>query len=163
MAASKPATIRVRQAVAFLGGAVALAVVVGGEPGDFYLTPLALGLAYLAAAALGGRDGGHWSTACVLVGWGLAVIFVNDGIVNTGSAPAYLAGAGLGGLVAAALERGGFGVDLAGVAAATAFAGLVLGLSGEAAVLEEAETYAAALAVLGAVNLVLAMRAPAAG
>ncbi|MBA3328183.1 MAG: hypothetical protein H0T43_07770 [Solirubrobacterales bacterium] len=158
--ASKPASVRVRQAGAFAAGAIALALL-AADPADFRRTPLLIGLAYLAAASLGGRRGGHWSTACVLIGWGLAVVLVGEGIIETGDAPAYLAGAGAGALVAAGLERAGFSADLLGVAAAMLLAGLLFGLSPDVAALEQGETYAAALAVVAVVNLALALRAGA--
>ena len=39
------------------------------------VTPLGIGLVYLLAAAVGGRRGGYWATATVLVGWGAAVVW----------------------------------------------------------------------------------------
>jgi hypothetical protein len=71
---AKPPDVRVNQAVMLLVGALFL-VVVAPEPTRFYWTPLTLGLAYLSAAIVGGRDGGHWATACALTGWGAAVAF----------------------------------------------------------------------------------------
>lgn len=129
-------------------------------PLGFAWTPLLLGAAYLAAALAGGRRGGHWSTACVLLGWGASVVIVTEygATLDVGVAPAYLAGAGLGALGAAGLERAGFGADLLGVAAATLVAGVTFALSGRVAVLEQASTFAAALAVLAAVNLALTLR-----
>ena len=50
------------------------ALVVGAAEDRFYLTPLGLGLIYLAAAVLGGRRGGYWATTVVLLGWGAAVL-----------------------------------------------------------------------------------------
>jgi hypothetical protein len=84
----------------------------------------------------------------------------NEGLIGLGAAPLYLAGAGLGGVVAAILERKGFSADLLGVAGTTALAGVVFGLAGDIELLVQAETYAAALAVVAAVNIALALRAP---
>lgn len=155
---AKPPAVRIRQALAFLAGAVVLAFVAAPDPGDFYRTPFTLGVVYLVAAMLGGRRGGHWSTACVLVGWGLGVIVSTQGVLDVGPAPAYLAGAGLGALAAAGLERAGFDTDLLGVAATIALAGVIFGLSADVNLLDQAETYAAAIALVGTANLALALR-----
>lgn len=158
--AAKPGRTRLIQAACFGVGAVALAVVVGGGTLSFLWTPAILGLTYLAAAIAGGRDGGHWSTACVLLGWGAGVLSASEGLVGLGAAPLYLAGAGLGGVVAAILERRGFSADLLGVAGTITLAGVVFGLAGDVELLVQAETYAAALAVVATVNIALALRAP---
>lgn len=60
--------IRIRQALLLLAGALALELLVAQGSLRFYWTPLILGIAYLAAAAAGGRRGSYWATACVLVG-----------------------------------------------------------------------------------------------
>ncbi|MGH2968251.1 MAG: hypothetical protein ACRDK0_04180, partial [Solirubrobacteraceae bacterium] len=73
--ASKAPDIRMNQAVLLLAGAVFLVVVVAPDDARFYWTPLILGVAYLGAAIAGGRDGGHWATACALTGWGSAALF----------------------------------------------------------------------------------------
>jgi len=72
--------MRLRQGLVLLLGAAVFAAVVGPEPDRFYLTPLGLGLAYLAAAAAGGRRGGYWATAIVLVAWGLAVFWMRESV-----------------------------------------------------------------------------------
>lgn len=159
-AAAKPSRVRTTQAVIFVVGAVALALLVGGGPLSFLWTPAVLGLTYLGAAAVGGRTGGHWSTACVLLGWGAGVLAADEGLLGLGAAPLYLAGAGIGGVAAAALERYGFGVDLLGVTGTIALAGIIFGLAGDVEPLGQAVTYAAALAVVAAVNLGLALRRP---
>jgi len=71
----RPPSLRLRQGCAMLGGALVFAVIVGPGPDRFYLTPLGIGLVYLLAAAVGGRRGGYWATATVLVGWGAAVVW----------------------------------------------------------------------------------------
>ena len=51
-------------------------LLVGTGGGDtFYWTPLGIGLVYLAASIAGGRNGGYWSGALVLCGWGAAVAY----------------------------------------------------------------------------------------
>lgn len=153
----KSGAIRLRQGVALIVGAVALYALVRG-PLDFFWTPLIIGLSYLVAALLGGRHGGHWPTALVLVGWGLAVLARQRGVVDVDTAGAYLVGAGLGALAAAAVDRAGFDADPMGVAATVVAAGLLLALTAQFSALASVETYAVALAVVGAINLLMALR-----
>jgi hypothetical protein len=115
-ATAKPQSTRLAQGVVFLAGALATYLLLADEPRLFYRVPITLGIVYLVAAAVGGRDGGHWSTACVLCGWGLAVVGLQDWNLDMNAASAYLAGAGLGALVAGGLERVGVSADLLGVA-----------------------------------------------
>lgn len=157
--AAKPPTVRLRQGLALLGGAVVVELLLGVGPLDFFWTPLLVGLAYLAAAALGGRANGHWATAVVLVAFGAVVVLLHE--VNTGiNLPAgYLLGAGLGGMGAAALAPRGFSVDALGVAGAIAAAGLFLFLVDDyPSVLGRAEAYAVLLALVGAANVAFAGR-----
>jgi len=88
--------------------------------------PLVIEIAYLAAAAAGGRRGSYWATACVLVGWGLAVVCVGAtkpaGIDPAG---AYLVGAGLGAVAGTILARRHFDVNPLGLGATAAAVGLV--------------------------------------
>lgn len=83
-AKAKPSRVRLLQGAIFMIGAVALAVLVGGGALSFSWTPALLGAIYLAAALAGGRDGGHWSTACVLLGWGTAVLLESEGVIARG-------------------------------------------------------------------------------
>lgn len=53
--AAKPSAVRLRQGLALIGGAGVIELLAGIGPLDFFWTPLLVGLAYLAAAALGGR------------------------------------------------------------------------------------------------------------
>ena len=148
---------RLLQGILLLAGALALILLVSTGALDFFWTPLILGLAYLAAAAAGGRKGGYWATACVLTGWGLAVVVIGEArpedIDVSGS---YLLGAGLGATVGALLARSGFGVSIVGLGATVAAAGLVLALTPAASdLLEEERTYALLLGVVGLVNVAL--------
>lgn len=154
--AAKPARVRRTQGALLLVGAVVIFLRLGDDPKRFQELPLALGLAYLAAAIAGGRGGGHWATATTLTGFGLAVLAVHEGWVDWGSAPTYLVGVGAGALVAAGLERRDFDATLGGVALTTVAAGLLFAYQGDVDALSDARTYAVALAVVGAVNLVLA-------
>ncbi len=158
--AAKSADVRLLQAGAFLLGALALEALVERGSTPFYWTPLIIGLSYLAAATVGGRTGGHWPTACVLVGWGAVVAWAGrtrpEGVDLAG---AYLAGGGAGVLVAGVLLRRGFNVDVVGLGAAAVGAGLVLALASRHDGLVEARTFAIALAVLALVNVALGLAA----
>lgn len=153
----KPGAIRLRQGIVLLVGAVALYVLVRG-PLDFFWTPFIIGLTYLAAALVGGRRGGHWPTALVLVGWGAAVLARQRGLVDVDTAGAYLVGAGLGALAAAMVDRAGFDADPMGVAATVVATGLLLALTARFELLARVETYAVALAAVGLVNVLMALR-----
>ncbi len=153
----RPPAIRLRQGLALLAGAVALMLLVEPEGSRFYLTPLGLGLAYLAAAALGGPRGGYWPTALVLTGWGLAVVLVREARPELDTAGLYLLGAGLGAVAAAVLARRGFSADPLGAAATVAAAGLVLALSPQADALVQTRTFAVALGLVGLVNVIWAL------
>lgn len=154
------AGIRVRQALLLLAGALALELLVAQGSLRFYWTPLILGLAYLAAAAAGGRGGSYWATACVLVGWGLAVVYL--GAVRPADvdpAGADLVGAGLGAVVGTLLARQRFDVSPLGLGATAAAAGFVLAISPRAPdLLYDARTFAVAVAIVGLINLALAVK-----
>ena len=156
---AKPPDVRVAQAITFLSGALALNVAVAPNDRRFYWTPLVVGLAYLAAAAVGGRRGGHWATACVLVGWGAAVVFAGAARPDLDIAGLYMAGAGLGAVAGLLLRRAGIDADPLGMAVAITAGGLILTFAAQApSVLEEARTYAALLVLVALVNLALAAR-----
>lgn len=147
--------LRIRQGIILLAGALALVLLVAGGTLDFFWTPLIIGLTYLAAAASGGRDGSYWATACVLTGWGLAVMFIGEAkpadVDLTGT---YLFGAGLGSVVGLLLARSGFEVSDMGLAATVAAAGLLLALSPAwPDVLDDARTFAALIGLVGLVNV----------
>ncbi len=155
----KPPGVRVAQAIMFLSGALALNVAVVPDDRRFYWTPLVVGLAYLAAAAAGGRRGGHWATACVLVGWGAAVVFAGAARPDVDIAGLYMVGAGLGAVGGLLSRRAGVEVDPLGLAVAITAGGLILTFAAQApSVLEEARTYAGLLALLAVANLALAAR-----
>jgi len=156
---AKTPQTRLLQASALLAGAVVLVAVVAPDGARFYWTPLIIGLAYLAAAAVGGRHGGHWASACALTGWGAAVVLAGAAKPDLDVAGLYLAGAGLGAVAGLALRRAGFGVDPLGIALTITAAGLVLAFTTKGqGVLDDARTYAAALALVAVVNVALAVR-----
>lgn len=151
--------IRIRQALLLLAGALALELLVAQGALQFYWTPLVLGIAYLAAASAGGRGGSYWATACVLVGWGLAVVYL--GAVkptDVDPAGAYLVGAGLGAVAGVLLARRRFDVSPLGLGATVAAAGLILAISPRAPdLLYDASTFALAVGFVGLVNIALAV------
>lgn len=156
-AGTKASSVRLRQAAIFAVGALGMLLFLGNAV-DFTWTPLALGVVYLVAAGAGGRTGGHWGSACVLIGWGIAVALDFQTTISYGPAPLYLAGVGLGGIAAALLARAGFSTDMFGVTATIALAGVFLGASDNVGVLLEGWTYAALLAIVAVVNLALGLR-----
>ncbi len=161
---AKPPLTRIGQAIALLGGALVFVVVIHPDGARFFWTPLVLGLAYLAAAAVGGRHGGHWATACVLTGWGCAVALAGAARPDLDIAGLYLAGAGLGALAGLLLARAGVAVSTLGLAGTIAGAGLLLALTTKVPeLLYDARTYAAALAAIALANLALAGRELLAG
>jgi hypothetical protein len=136
-----------------------MVIVVAPDPARFYWTPLTLGLAYLGAAVVGGRDGGHWATACALTGWGPAVVFAGAARPDLDIAGLYLVGAGLGMTAGLLLQRAGVTVDALGLAVTVLVAGLILALTTKATgVLDDARTYTAALGAVAVTNIALAVR-----
>jgi len=160
--ASKPGKVRLRQGLLLLAGGLALELLVAQGSLRFYWTPLILGLAYLAAAAAGGRTGGYWATACVLVGWGLSVVLIGETRPReVDVSGAYLLGAGAGAAVGALLARAKFEVGQLGLGVTVAAAGLILALSPRAPdVLYDARTYALALGAVGLFNVALGAARP---
>lgn len=156
---AKSTETRLIQAGAFLIGAVALYVLVEKGSTKFYFTPLIIGLSYLAAAVAGGRKGGHWPTAMVLVGWGAVVVWAGESRPDLDTSGLYLAGAGAGVLVAGILSRLGFVIDVIGLGGAALGAGLILAFSGKVDQFVEAKWFALVLAIVAAVNLALALAA----
>ncbi|UTI64326.1 hypothetical protein NBH00_23680 [Paraconexibacter antarcticus] len=146
---------RVFQGLVLTGGAATLAATAGADRIPFYWTPLILGVTYLLAATIDGPRGGYWATALGLTGWGLAVAYMGEiRPAEIDTAGAYLVGAGLAGVVAAALRTRGFLISETGLAATVALGGLTLALTPRAPdTLDDATTYAIALAFVGAGNL----------
>ena len=147
---------RLLQALAFALGAAALYVLIEKGSTKFYFTPLIIGLSYLAAAAVGGRNGGHWPTAMVLLGWGAVVVYAGESRPDLDTAGLYLAGGGAGVLLAGILIRLGFVIDVIGLGGAALAAGLILAFSGRVDQFVEAKWFALVLAIVAIVNLVLA-------
>jgi hypothetical protein len=155
---SKAPGVRLNQAILLLAGALFLVLVVAPDDGRFYWTPLTIGLAYLGAAIAGGRDGGHWATACALTGWGAAVVLAGAARPDLDVSGLYLTGAGLGAAAGLLLQRAGFSVNPMGLAVTIAVGGLALALTTQApGLLDDARTYAALIAAVAVVNVILAL------
>jgi hypothetical protein len=150
--------VRVNRAILLLAGAAFLLVMVAPDDDRFYWTPLVLGLSFLAAGAAGPRTSGPWAPACVLVGWGAAVVFVRLAEPDLDTSGVYLAGAGAGVLAGIELGRRGFASDHVTLASTLVIAGALLAVSTVADVFADARTYAALLGVLAVSQLVGAVR-----
>jgi len=146
---------RLRQGLVLLAGAIVFILVVGNGPNTFYSTPLGIGLVYLAAAVAGGKQGGYWATAVVLVGWGAAVFYVRNVQPDLDLAGLYLLGAGLGASVGILLARAGFAVDPLGLTGTVVIAGAILAFASRSPeVIGEARTYALVVGAIGLGNAV---------
>ncbi len=156
---TKSTETRLLQALAFALGAIALYLLVEQGKVKFYWTPLIIGLSYLGAAVVGGRQGGHWPTALVLVGWGGVVAWSARTSPELDTAGLYLAGGGLGVLVAGILLHAGFKIDVIGLGGSAAAAGLVLAFSGKVDYFVQGGFFAILLAIVAAVNVALALAA----
>lgn len=154
MTSGRTADLRVRQGAVLLVGSIVFVLVVGEGPDTFYWSPLGIGLVYLAASAVGGREGGYWAGALVLVGWGAAVVYAREAQPDVDIAGLYLAGAGLGATAAVAVQRLGVRADPLGATATVAISGAILALSGEWDALLEARSYGLFVGAVGLVNLV---------
>lgn len=155
--ADRPADQRLRQGAALLVGALVLALVLGDDPRRFYLVPIGLGAVYLAAALAGGPRGGYWATALVLLGWGAAVVLVQQADPDLDTAGLYLTGAGAGVLLGLLLARRGVEVDALGLAGTVVLAGLSLALSPQVGALTETRTFTLLVGLVGLVNVVMAL------
>lgn len=142
------------QGALLVAGAIVLAVTVGTDRLPFYWTPVTLGVTYLLAATVDGPRGGYWATAIGLTGWGLAVLYVGKvRPPDVDTSGAYLVGVGVAVAVAAALRNKGFLISDLGLGITIAGAGLTLALTPRVEALDDANTYAIALGLVGALNL----------
>lgn len=149
-------SLRLRQGVILLVGAIVIVLAIGSSATGFYWTPLALGLVYLAGALSGGAQGSYWATAVVLIGWGAAVVVVRQLNPNLDTSGLYLLGAGLGATAGMLLARRGFAVDPLGMTLTVAVGGAALALESRySSVLGDARFYALLLGAVGLVNVLL--------
>lgn len=146
-------TARRLRGLVLLAGGLAVVLLVGeGRPLPFLWLPLVTGLAYLAAAAVGGRDGALWGPALVVIGLGVGAVLTVDGPLDGQLfAPVVLTSVGAGALVATLLPRAGVPVPAPSVAAAVLLSGLFFLLSerGATEVFRSSLVYGALLAVWG--------------
>ncbi len=159
MSSGRSPALRLRQGFVLLAGAIVFSLVVGSGPDTFYWTPLGIGLVYLAAAVAGGRAGGYWSGALVLVGWGAAVAYARWARPDVDIAGLYLAGAGIGPSAAIAAQRFGVKTDAQGAALTVVVAGAILAFSDRLPQLTDARTYAVLVGAVGLVNIVWSLLA----
>lgn len=157
--AEKSTEIRIRQIVVFLAGAFALELLVNRGELRFYWTPLILGLTYLTAAAVGGRDGGHWSGGIALTGWGLAVVWAGaTRPVDVDIAGVYVVGVGAAFTIGALVAQRGWPVSTVSMGVTLVVAGLALALVDRVSELGDARTYVELLAVVVLGNVVAIAR-----
>jgi hypothetical protein len=102
---------------------VSLAVAPVG-PLPFYVTPLILGLTYLAAAVLGGRQATLWAPGFIITFWGLGVVLVFSHTLTTDFPAVAVTALGAGATVAALLGRVGVRVDPLAIALSILLAGV---------------------------------------
>jgi len=155
--------LRLRQGFVLLVGAIVFSLVVGSGPDTFYWTPLGIGLVYLASAVAGGRAGGYWAGALVLVGWGAAVAYAREARPDVDIAGLYLAGAGIGACLAILAQRLGVKADALGAALTVVVAGTILAFADAVPELTDATTYALLVGAVGLVNIAWALLADRAG
>lgn len=158
----KPVDVRVRQIVCFLAGALAMELLVDQGEVRFYWTPLILGLTYLAAAAVGGRHGGHWSGATTLTGFGLAVAYAgHEHPQNVDISGLYVLGAGLAFAIGAVAASRGWPISTVSMGVTLAIVGGLLAFSGQVDQFVDGRWYVyllAAVAVANALAAALALR-----
>ena len=146
-------TARRLRGLVLLAGGLAVVLLVGdGRPLSFLWLPLVTGLAYLAAAAVGGRDGALWGPALVVLGLGVGAVLTVDGPFGGALfAPVVLTCVGAGALVATLLPRAGVPVPAPSVAAAVLLSGIFFLLSerGPTEVFRSPLVYGALLAAWG--------------
>jgi hypothetical protein len=154
----RPPAVLANEAILLLAGAAFLTVMVAPDSDRFYWTPFAAGVSLVAAGAVAGRASGYWAPACVLAGWGAAVVFVRLAEPNLDTSGVYLAGAGAGAVAAVELGRRGYAVDNTAIGATIVIAGVLLAITTQGGLLTDAHTYAALLAVLAVAQFVKAIR-----
>lgn len=60
---------------------------------------------------VGGRRGGYWATAIVLLAWGAAVVWLRQGRPDLDTAGVYMTAVGVGAVAGMLLARRGIAVD----------------------------------------------------
>lgn len=142
------------QGAVLLLGALVFYVLLERRGIGFHWTPLVLGCVYLVAAALGGPRGSYWSTAVVLVLFGLGPVAVYEYDLDVTAPAAYVVCLGLAVLLAAQLEQRGVAVTPTAVGGTILALGVVYALQSRVDAVENPLTYAVALAAVGTARVV---------
>ncbi len=158
--AGKPVDVRVRQIICFLAGALAMELLVDQGEVRFYWTPLILGVTYLAAAIVGGRDGGHWSGATALTGWGLVVAYAGyERPQDIDISGLYILGIGVTFAVGAAVAARGWPISTVSLGITLGIVGGILAFSGKVDQFVDGRWYVYLLAAVAAANALAAAMA----
>jgi hypothetical protein len=107
---------RLSAGVLFVGALLASFVVVPGGSAKLYWIPIIVGMAYLLAAAVVGRQSPLWPAGVVVSSWGVAVLLVLRGTWSTDFSGTAVTAIGVGLLLAALLPRVGVAVSLTSLA-----------------------------------------------
>lgn len=142
------------QGAVLLAGAVVAFLLLDRAAIGFHWTPLVLGAVYLVAALLGGPRGSYWSTAVVLVVFGLGPVARFEYEVDLAVAALYVAALGVAVLLAAQMAGRGFAITMTAVGATIIALGVLLALQPELELITEPLLYAGFLAAVGLVRVV---------
>ncbi len=115
---------RWRWVPALVGALVVSLAVAPVGPLPFYVTPLILGVTYLAAAVVGGRSATLWAPGLIITAWGGAVVLVFSHTLDADFPAVAVTALGIGATAAALLGRVGFRVNAIAVSLSVLFAGL---------------------------------------
>ncbi|MBN9098179.1 MAG: hypothetical protein J0I49_08725 [Pseudonocardia sp.] len=118
------ATGRWRWLPALVGALVVSLAVAPVGPLPFYTTPLILGLTYLTAAAVAGRQATLWAPGLIITAWGGAVVLVFSHTLDADFTAVAVTSLGVGATAAALLGRAGVRVEAIAVALSVLLAGL---------------------------------------
>lgn len=141
------------QGAVVVAGALATYLLLDGADIGFHWTPFVLGVVYLLAALVGGPGGSYWSTAVVLVVFGLGPVARFEYEVDASAASLYVVALGAAVLLAAQMAQRGFAITMTAVAITILALGLVFTQQTHLDVVTEPELYAGLLAAVGAVRL----------
>jgi hypothetical protein len=107
---------RLSAAVLFGGALLASFAVVPGGSAKLYWIPIIVGVTYLLAGAVVGRQSPLWPAGVIVSSWGLAVLLVLRGTWSTDFSGTAVTAIGVGLLLAALLPRVGVAVSLTSLA-----------------------------------------------